>query len=459
MKKTFRIILSLVFAISLVASLAVLFGTGTSAAVVQLRDNKEAQVIEATEAGSTLTLNWNAGYITVPGKNGQLPFYLNENTSCFYTDVLLIKNAGTEITFSDGGVYLTNGGYVISSWTKGSDGYWVGDPDSANYYGMDTYTSPVQKPNANGGMGYKYVTSKDNETIRLGFRAGNGETECPKVTFKLTGEKGTFTKELEEENTAASFNADGTVSGIYWTCGYIGSSTNPNGYPGSINPSSANFAYSSIVKVAKAGTVITFTDASGTAYAANNAYVISLWKKDGTNRYYIDNTKTHYAGNNGADNVIKKGDSVVFTEKKNDDGSVTYTYTTTSDNEQIRFCYRNDTNHNSLPGVLPVITYVAPASDPEATTPAETTTATPAETTTATVGDNTTAPADDTTLPENTTVEAPVDETTATVEETTATVTSAENKKEKGCGGFAVATQIIALFGTALTAVVLKKKA
>ena len=152
MKKTFRIILSLVFAISLVASLAVLFGTGTSAAVVQLRDNKEAQVIEATEAGSTLTLNWNAGYITVSGKNGQLPFYLNENTSCFYTDVLLIKKAGTEITFSDGGVYLTNGGYVISSWTKGSDGYWVGDPDSANYYGMDTYTSPVQKPNANGGM-------------------------------------------------------------------------------------------------------------------------------------------------------------------------------------------------------------------------------------------------------------------------------------------------------------------
>ena len=259
-------ILTAAFVFSIITSLCALLSAGTSAAVVEIRDNKEAQVIEATEEGSRLTLNWNTGYITVPGKNGVNAFYLNENTSCFYTDVLLIKKAGTEITFSDNnGMFLSNAGYVISSWTKGNDGYWVGDPDGANYYGMAEYTSRVQSKNSCGGIDYKYVTSSDNEAIRIGYRLGTGESACPQISFKLTGEKGTYAKELEDENTAASFNSDGSVSGIYWTCGYIGSSTNANGYPGTTNPSSANFAYSSIVKVAKAGTVITFTDSAGSA--------------------------------------------------------------------------------------------------------------------------------------------------------------------------------------------------
>ena len=191
-------------------------------------------------------------------------------------------------------------------------------------------------------------------------------------------------------------------------------------------------------------------------FASSAAWVVSHWTKaEGEIKYQLVENGPNCAGNGG-----KGVSSANFTEVKNADGSVTYTYISTSDNEQIRFCYRNETNHNSLPGVLPVITYVAPASSETTTAPADTTTAAPAETTTATVGDNTTAPADDTTLPEDNTT-APADDvtTTAPADNTTQKPADTEAPEKKGCGGFAAIAQIVAIFGAALTAVIVKKKA
>ena len=364
MKKSFKL-LALILTFAALATLFTAFAVVTpSAAIVEIKDNKEAQVIEATAEGISVSLNWTSGYITVPNKNGVKAFYRSENTECCYTDVITVAKAGTEITFSDSATFLTNGGYVISSWAKNADGYWVGDADGANYYGMAEFTSRVQSKNANGGIDYKYVTSKDNETIRIGYRLGSGQSAYPEIKFKLTGEKGTYAKELEDENAPITFANDGKVSGVYWTCGYIGSSTNPNGYPGGINPGSANFAFSSIVKVEKAGTVISFTDAAGTGYAADNAYVISHWKKDASqNRYYIDESKQNFPGNSGNDNVVKSGDTVVFTEKKNSDGSVTYTYVTKEDNEVLRFCYHTGSTFDTVPSKAAEITWTNESGD------------------------------------------------------------------------------------------------
>ena len=63
---------------------------------------------------------------------------------------------------------------------------------------------------------------------------------------------------------------------------------------------------------------------------------------------------------------------------------------------------------------------------------------------------------------DTTTAEAPVDTTTAEtpVETTEKPVdTTVAEPEKKSCGGFALAAQIVALLGTALTVVVIKKKA
>lgn len=364
MRKKSKILSKVILAAIVLSSMLTVFSFGGSAEVVAIFDNKEAQVIEATAEGVSVTFNWISGYITAPNRNGVKAFYRCENNQCYFTDVFVVKDAGTEITFTDPDTFLSNEGYVISSWIKDADGYWVGDPDGASYYGMERFTSRVQSKNANGGIDYKYITSKENEAIRICYRLGSNESACPQIKFKLTGEKGTFAKELEDEVAEVFFNSNGTVENIFWTCGYIGSAMNTNGYAGAVNPSSQNFAFSSIVKVEKAGTTISFTDASGNAYAQNNAYVISLWKKeDNRNRYYIDETKTHYAGNNGKDNEIKVGGKTVFAEKKNTDGSVTYTYVTQSDNENLRFCYHTGCGFDTVPTQAAVVTWDSESED------------------------------------------------------------------------------------------------
>ena len=87
----------------------------------------------------------------------------------------------------------------------------------------------------------------------------------------------------------------------------------------------------------------------------------------------------------------------------------------------------------------PVDTTTAPSGNEETTVPTG-----PADVTTTAPENN------DTTTPEATTTEKPVDETTATP--------TTQAPEKKGCGGLAVAAQLIAVIGAGLTAVVLKKK-
>ena len=115
---------------------------------------------------------------------------------------------------------------------------------------------------------------------------------------------------------------------------------------------------------------------------------------------------------------------------------------------------------NAAEPVTPPTTDTTKPAD-TTTKPVDTTTK-PVDTTTKPV-DTTTAPVETTTEPvDTTTAEAPVDTTTAEtpVETTEKPVdTTVAEPEKKSCGGFALAAQIVALLGTALTVVVIKKKA
>lgn len=121
-----------------------------------------------------------------------------------------------------------------------------------------------------------------------------------------------------------------------WSKGYVGSSTNTN-WAGKINTGANSYSYSDIIIVEKAGTTLTFSD-TASGYASASAYVISFWKKvDG--EWVIDTEHEQYAGAGG------NGSSV---EGKSGD-TVTYTYTTQSDNECIRLCYRSEQTDDFTP--------------------------------------------------------------------------------------------------------------
>lgn len=110
-----------------------------------------------------------------------------------------------------------------------------------------------------------------------------------------------------------------------WHMGYVGSSTN-SGNEGKINSNANYYSYSDVIVIEKAGTVIRFVDMEGnTASAA--AYVISFWKQvDGV--WVIDDSRTdHIAGGSGS----------------------AYTYTTKSDNEAVRLCYRSEQTDSFTP--------------------------------------------------------------------------------------------------------------
>ena len=118
-----------------------------------------------------------------------------------YSDVITIEKAGTKIWFTDDNtnangdsLYASTAAYVISSW-KQEDNDWVIDLESANYCGSTSNTSEIASYD-NGAVTYTYVTSEDNEHIRLCFRSGEKADFTPEIYptiyMQMTEEYGTF---------------------------------------------------------------------------------------------------------------------------------------------------------------------------------------------------------------------------------------------------------------------------
>ena len=90
---------------------------------------------------------------------------------------------------------------------------------------------------------------------------------------------------------------------------------------------SARRYYTDVIVVEKAGSKVTFTDSNknSNAFASAGAAVFSTWKKDGE-AWVFSGTAVN-------------GTQALETATGN---SVTYTYTSTKDNELVRLCYRSE---------------------------------------------------------------------------------------------------------------------
>ncbi|MBQ8342169.1 MAG: SGNH/GDSL hydrolase family protein [Clostridia bacterium] len=151
-------------------------------------------------------------------------------------------------------------------------------------------------------------------------------------------------------NTSVDPNAPHEIK-VNWHFGYVASATHANS-PNTLVENGDRYSYTDVFTVPKAGTTITFTDDNSNSgsdyrYASASAYVVSSWKQE-NGEWVLDLNGANVAGSNGT------LESLVEAEKQGD--AVLYAYTTYSDNEQLRLCFRSGQKTNHTPAAYPVIT-------------------------------------------------------------------------------------------------------
>ena len=274
---------------------------------------------------------WHLGYVG-SASNSSFKEKLNVGGSMYsYSDVINLGPAGSTITFTDDNKnsngdtgFASASAYVFSTWKK-VNGTFVIDTTGYKASGSDAkYTDN------NGARTYTYTSTKDNECLRLCYRSGQSTSFTPAVFPVVTVHS--FEKPVVElDGEGSVYVPEGTALNVKWNIGYVGSSTNPNGYANSIHTSEANYAYTDVIEVAKKGTKLTFVDTKGGA-TSGNAYTLSFWKKSDSG-WVIDTSKYNIPGG---------GQYVITTESY----GVLYTYITSEDNECIRFCFRSNGTSN-----------------------------------------------------------------------------------------------------------------
>ena len=188
-----------------------------------------ADTTPVSPEAATVEVNWYLGYV---GSDKNSQGFVNKikvnGGSYSYTDVITISKAGTKIYFTDDNTnsngdsgFASAAAYVISSW-KMENAEWVLDTEGANYRGCGKAESDISKVSDDGkAVTYFYVTSKDNENIRLCFRSGQSTSftpaDYPTVYVQFTGEQGTvgasqaekeaFDKYIAEEAAAVKYPA------------------------------------------------------------------------------------------------------------------------------------------------------------------------------------------------------------------------------------------------------------
>lgn len=168
---------------------------------------------------SVIATNWHGGYIT--SDQSEKPYRLIESANYSYTDVITIPKKGTKITFTDASKNKGSASknvYVISSWKWDQDAEdWVLDKEGTNIrgaqytgegqYACDTgkqYNWIIEKHSTSGdttSITYTYITSKDNEHIRLNYHSAS-QTDIPVITSVYSGEVGTAEEIALTQNSA-----------------------------------------------------------------------------------------------------------------------------------------------------------------------------------------------------------------------------------------------------------------
>ena len=350
MKKTISVVLLVTMLLAVLASPA-------SAGDEALRDLVSFS-LSVPDNGTILNVKWNHGFV---GSNGNKLNYenalnTNSGSSYRYSDVITIEKAGTTIWFTEKKSSKSHyTAYVISSWEKDLFGDWAIDLTWANYQGSAGERSRICRKNSNGTCTYVYTTSKDNENIRITTCMGDkSASDMPIVYSSYTGEKGTYTLQLEQEAAEVTYKKTGVVDGVLWFKGSVGSPTRTDGetFCWEILENHENYYYSSVIHIPYAGMKLVIIDTEA-PYLDSNYLSISSWTKLENGSFVCDENKPAFAGGNEDVETIKRGEC-------------TYTYVSTEDNEYIRFCFLGKSS-----SMMPAVIWSG--YWPEETTEAETT--------------------------------------------------------------------------------------
>ncbi len=281
------------------------------------------------------------------------------NAEYAVTEVFTVPKKGTVVTWTDASSpYADKSICVISSWKKdGSD--WVFDADGALFLGSNgdvgSCTAKVEKRTRNGAQ-YTYVTSKDNENLRICSRTV-GEAS-PKITLTLSSKTGYWdivSRRWAEIEDHVPVSDTLGVPLIYdslqpkWYRGVVAETAD-----GGISDSD-HFIYTEPIYIEKKGTEILFYDDLETDYAGGSnfsggAYAVSVWKKDGELLRLDAGAK-----NQNGSQIASYYCSTKLKLR-------CYSYVTEEDDIYLRLCYRAATpNPNELPKTRDVL-LIAPSA-------------------------------------------------------------------------------------------------
>lgn len=133
-----------------------------------------------------------------------------------------------------------------------------------------------------------------------------------------------------------------------WNFGYVGSYQNKQATNAVLNEAE-NYSYTDVFTIPKAGTTVTFcitqenTDGK-VEIPSSDVYVISQWKQD-NGEWILMRNGANYIGEDTA--------SPILTYAENN--TLIYSYTTSSDNENLRVCYRSGQTQSFTPESFPKI--------------------------------------------------------------------------------------------------------
>ena len=174
-----------------------------------------------------IALEWHLGAVT--SDTHKTPETLLDGEALYsYSDVIHLAKAGSKLTFRDDNSAempdTERAGkdiYVISHWVE-KDGTWVLEDPADHYTGSDHLDWKLESYGGDS-VSYTYVSTYDNEYVRLCYRSGQTtENErkfpFPKVYVTATEEQGTLTRIPAEQkalelkrtiaNAAATANTD-----------------------------------------------------------------------------------------------------------------------------------------------------------------------------------------------------------------------------------------------------------
>lgn len=174
--------------------------------------------------------------------------------------------------------------------------------------------------------------------------AGDAEPEAPETTETASAEAETPSEApTTEPTTQEPAKPEKQVLSVNWHDGYVGSASNVYNQNKLTETTGTMYSYTDVITIPKAGTRITFTDDGG-LYASAAAYVISSWKQQADGTWALDLKRPNYAGSGSAESEVLK----------TVDGTLTYVYITSLDNENLRLCYRSEHSASFTP-VFPTV--------------------------------------------------------------------------------------------------------